>query len=268
MDYFDGLQLIRAQDSPANKRMFDRTFRDYYGLQYNHHGLFVFSRGGEPLREYHGPHAFITYPGVQFHYGTTLEAPRHHCYVCFRGPRVEQLIHAGLLPIGEEPAVIAIHDSEEFYLTFMELHEEHHKSPPSVPRCVHLLEGLLLQLYESSKSPKRPDDELFIRIETLAQEIRRNPRRQWNFTEAAQRMNVSYAHFRRRFADIHNTPPGRFLLNARLDHAAKMLTASSLPVAIVAEKVGIEDICHFSKLFKRKFLLPPGKYRRDFSEFL
>lgn len=266
MDYFGGLQFIRAQDSPVNKRMFDRFFDDYYGLQYNHHGPFVFSCGDAPLCEYNGPHAFITCPGPKFRYGTTPDKPRHHCYVCFKGPRVKKFIRFGLLPVGPNQAPIKITDPEEFHLGFMELLSELSQNQPSVARCVNILESLLLQIYNSSQSMELEKDKLNMQIGQLGLDISRNPRRRWNFKEAALHMKISYPHFRRRFAEIHDSPPGQFLLNAKLDHAAKMLTESVMPISIIAEKIGMEDVCHFNKLFKRKFLLPPGKYRKDFFE--
>lgn len=266
MNYFDGLQLIRAQDSPVNRKMFDKVFEAYYALQYNHHGPFVFSRGNESLCKYNGPYAFITYPGIRFRYGTTAEEPRHHCYVCFKGPRVEKFIDSGLLPINSSHGLIKIDDPEEFHLTFMELLGEFLKNQSSIPRCVNLLEKLLLQLYESTGNAPANDDKLYKQIEKLGSDIIQNPRRLWDFKEAAQQLKISYPHFRRVFSKMHNSPPGQFLLNARLEHAAKMLINSDIPIKRIAEKICIEDIHHFSKLFKRKFHLPPGKYRKDFAE--
>ncbi|HEY0108894.1 MAG TPA: AraC family transcriptional regulator [Fibrella sp.] len=78
---------------------------------------------------------------------------------------------------------------------------------------------------------------------------------------ALQQLNADY--FSRRFQRLLGIRPIDYIINKRLERAQLLMTTSSLPLQIIAEQVGITDIYYFSRLFKRRFGIPPGQYRKQ-----
>lgn len=63
------------------------------------------------------------------------------------------------------------------------------------------------------------------------------------------------------FASQYHTTPAQYVIDLRLRTAAALLR-EGLGVSATAEAVGIGDIYYFSKLFKRRFSVPPSRYAR------
>jgi AraC-like DNA-binding protein len=135
---------------------------------------------------------------------------------------------------------------------------------PNLPRAVNLLEGLLLSLHESMAAdlPDRRAAEL----DDLVHRINQHPEVDWNFRDEARRIHVSHGYFLRMFASRFGVSPGRFVQNARMELAAQMLRRTDKSLVEIAKFIGVDDIYYFSKLFKRRHHIPPGRYRRDVAQ--
>ncbi|WP_246691945.1 MULTISPECIES: AraC family transcriptional regulator [unclassified Mesorhizobium] len=80
--------------------------------------------------------------------------------------------------------------------------------------------------------------------------------------ELVQISGLSRAHFSRCFAESEGLPPAEFVLQQRLQRAAKLLTkADFLPVKEVAILCGFEDANYFSKVFRRLYGTTPSQFR-------
>jgi AraC-like DNA-binding protein len=75
----------------------------------------------------------------------------------------------------------------------------------------------------------------------------------------------SLSSFKRDFQKYYNQPPGKWLLQKRLDYSAVLLKDPALNVSQVAVDCGFEDLSHFSRAFKDKFGIPPAHYRKESS---
>jgi AraC family transcriptional regulator of arabinose operon len=64
------------------------------------------------------------------------------------------------------------------------------------------------------------------------------------------------------FAEQTGRTPMQALRAARLAHAARLLELTDLPVDRVASACGFASAFHFSRLFRARFGVPPGAYRR------
>ncbi|RVC67515.1 AraC family transcriptional regulator, partial [Mesorhizobium sp. M00.F.Ca.ET.038.03.1.1] len=63
-------------------------------------------------------------------------------------------------------------------------------------------------------------------------------------------------------AESEGLPPAEFVLQQRLQRAAKLLTkADFLPVKEVAVLCGFEDANYFSKVFRRFYGITPTQFR-------
>ena len=57
------------------------------------------------------------------------------------------------------------------------------------------------------------------------------------------------------------TTPYRYLMDVRLERAARLLVETDLPVATVATRVGFRDASYFARQFRRCTGLSPRQYR-------
>ena len=59
----------------------------------------------------------------------------------------------------------------------------------------------------------------------------------------------------RNFADIRS--------RIRIEYAKKMLKEQETPICVIAEKVGFQAPCHFSRTFKKIVGVSPDEYRKS-----
>ncbi|KQN55057.1 MULTISPECIES: helix-turn-helix domain-containing protein [unclassified Erwinia] len=81
--------------------------------------------------------------------------------------------------------------------------------------------------------------------------------------DIAARAHCSVNHLIALFRQHLQLTPARYLRDVRLRHAERLLTRSSLPVALVAEQCGFVSPFHFSRAFKAQFGLPPLAFRQQ-----
>lgn len=80
--------------------------------------------------------------------------------------------------------------------------------------------------------------------------------------ELAAVSGLSRAHFSRVFAESEGLPPAEFVLQQRMQRAAKLLTSAAfLPVKEVAILSGFDDSNYFSKVFRRIYGINPTEFR-------
>jgi AraC family transcriptional regulator len=73
---------------------------------------------------------------------------------------------------------------------------------------------------------------------------------------------MSPYHFARLFQHSTGLPPHRFVVRARIDHAASLLLAAPEPsIARISQTVGFRNPSHFSTVFRRTMGVTPRAYR-------
>jgi AraC family transcriptional regulator, exoenzyme S synthesis regulatory protein ExsA len=79
--------------------------------------------------------------------------------------------------------------------------------------------------------------------------------------EFARLCHRSLSTFKREFQKLYATTPKRWLLERRLECAARLLQTPEMNVTEVAFECGFEDASHFCRVFKEKFGHPPSMHR-------
>jgi AraC family transcriptional regulator len=72
---------------------------------------------------------------------------------------------------------------------------------------------------------------------------------------------MSPYHFARLFRHSTGLPPHRFVVRARIDHAATLLAAPDLSVSQISRVVGFRTPSHFATVFHRTMGVTPSEYR-------
>jgi AraC-like DNA-binding protein len=93
--------------------------------------------------------------------------------------------------------------------------------------------------------------------------LHRRPEHAWSLDELARDAALSRSALTERFARYLGQGPMTYLADWRLELAAEALRTTTLGVAEVATRVGYESEAAFNRAFKRRFELPPARYRRD-----
>jgi len=80
----------------------------------------------------------------------------------------------------------------------------------------------------------------------------------------AAKANMSERSFARNFLRETGETPSRYLERARLDAARRLLTASTLPVGVVAQRAGFGSEERMRRAFQRRLKISPGAFRARF----
>jgi AraC-like DNA-binding protein len=236
----------------------EKTFPDYISLNYAHAGCVRHRIGDGPERVLHAPVSWWTWPGPQFFYGNGVVPGWDHYYVCFEGKVLKKWAREGWLP-PSDPATgwRHPHHPEAFRDKMLSLHA--HIAAGHSRRSMLALLDLLLDVSEGDISR----DSLGERVRAVADTLRSRPEEGCDEDDHARRLGVSTVHFRRLFLRETGLPPHRFIMEARLQNAAARLRATDHPLKRLADECGFFDEYHLSRLFRRRFGLPPGACRRQ-----
>ncbi|TNM59810.1 helix-turn-helix transcriptional regulator [Streptomyces sp. NP160] len=79
--------------------------------------------------------------------------------------------------------------------------------------------------------------------------------------ECAALVGSSRAHFLRAFSAATGTTPHRYLVQMRLDRAARLLRTTDATVLDIAVACGYSGTSHFAEAFARQHGAPPSRYR-------
>jgi AraC-like DNA-binding protein len=81
--------------------------------------------------------------------------------------------------------------------------------------------------------------------------------------DMTSRANLSPSRFNAVFKEQYGVTPHQYLLDMRINHARELLRNTDLSQEQIAAYCGFADVHHFSKSFRSKLGLPPGRYRSE-----
>ncbi|QIP14260.1 AraC family transcriptional regulator [Spirosoma aureum] len=125
--------------------------------------------------------------------------------------------------------------------------------------------GILLQLFSrffaSENDQDRQRAKGFHQLAGVLQYIDSHLHEKLTVEQLASNANLNADYFSRLFLSIVGTRPVDYIINKRLERAQLQMMTSSSALKEIAESVGIPSIYYFSRLFRRRFGIPPGQYR-------
>lgn len=92
--------------------------------------------------------------------------------------------------------------------------------------------------------------------------IESNYDQQLRVEELAGELGLSRSYFCRIFRQQMGISPQTYIVSFRLEKAAELLSLKKLTQKEVAKQVGYPDVYAFSRMFKRKYGISPGQYRK------
>ncbi|MGH1486508.1 MAG: GlxA family transcriptional regulator [Cellvibrionaceae bacterium] len=82
-----------------------------------------------------------------------------------------------------------------------------------------------------------------------------------NVADMAEQFGMSVRNFSRRFKRAIGKTPMQYLQELRLNTARDLLQSSNLTISEIADKVGYQDVSHFSQIFRKQMSITPRNYR-------
>jgi AraC-like DNA-binding protein len=98
-------------------------------------------------------------------------------------------------------------------------------------------------------------------INEICAAIAAEPWKDYPVNELAGRLHICTDHFSRVFKKIMRVSPIDFVVNSRIKHAAGLLATSNYPVKVVAQMCGYGSVHYFSRHFKARTGVSPGRFR-------
>lgn len=93
--------------------------------------------------------------------------------------------------------------------------------------------------------------------------LHRDPAYNWTLDSLAQEAGLSRSALTERFTRFLGQSPMAYLADWRLELGAEALRSTSRSVQRVAVEVGYDSEAAFNRAFKRRFSVPPARYRRE-----
>ena len=117
-----------------------------------------------------------------------------------------------------------------------------------------MLEGLFLELAEARDARPAQEPWLGEVLQTLTLEGA-------SYADIAQSHGMALSTFRRRFVHSTGTPIHKHQLHARIARARTMLIETDLPIKMIADSLGYQNVYYFSRQFKQFIGVSPAKFR-------
>ncbi|MFG1923096.1 AraC family transcriptional regulator [Cryptosporangium sp. NPDC048952] len=92
--------------------------------------------------------------------------------------------------------------------------------------------------------------------------VHEQPARPWTVQQLSALAGLSRSAFTRHFRSVTGSAPMTYVTDWRLASGARLLRETSEPLATVARRVGYATPFAFATAFRRKYGVPPGRYRR------
>lgn len=139
----------------------------------------------------------------------------------------------------------------------------HRRSPMNRYECQVYCERLIIKLHNLVE-PKLEVKERT--VETLVNEIEKDPTAFLTVASAADYLVMSESHFSRQFKQHTGSSFNAYITAKRLERAKLMLACTAKPVLRIATELDFQPLNYFSRSFKKHFGITPTQYRHQFSE--
>lgn len=202
------------------------------------------------------PHVLIKRPGVAIN--STQPEPRDTIAFQYPIEIANELTRLGLLPNK---------DVKEFTMTptIRELIKDFRRclysiyTPGAVDEIDWICFKLLRELFHT-ESLTAPDEETTIRNASIWMQVHYNEKLS---TEAiARQYNMSRASFYRAWKRYFEISPLQYIVNLRLEAAARLLRQTPMAIAKIADEVCFGGVDAFYRKFQKKYAMTPAEYRK------
>ncbi|MCK4982987.1 MAG: helix-turn-helix transcriptional regulator [Victivallaceae bacterium] len=190
------------------------------------------------------------------HYYGNADIPWRHSWIHFDGSKACEILRlAGLHPyqVTSPPVQIV-----EQLLT--ELDNEISVISPDILMIRDIFEIFVRKIVRTGVEDKNKI-QIPERMIAIKEYIENNYHKALPLAKTARRFSISSPHLSAEFKRWFGISPGKCQIECRLHEAEILLKDKNLQIADIAERVGWDDVYHFSKIFKRHRGVQPSSMR-------
>lgn len=113
------------------------------------------------------------------------------------------------------------------------------------------------------KDNRTPENKSMQKIKMVLSYMEENYDKKMTVEKAAAKCGYSASHFMRWFKEMTGTRFGNYLIELRLEKAARALRTTEDTVLEVAGKTGFNNLSNFNRLFKKRYGITPSEFRKE-----
>lgn len=237
---------------------------DFY-LQYIVKGSINFRINNKQMQVSEG-NVILHYPNTPLKYEFNPINNQNIIYywVHFTGYGVKEILKTCNI---ENQRPIFVDNNKELLLAFEMIYNNLicKKSLYELTTSMHII-SLLTTIASYTVCSMKTEENIDERIYDILIYINQNYNKPLDSNTLAQKLNLSYSHFRKLFIEITGCPPNAYITNIRLNHAVQYLNNTALTITEIANLVGYNDIAYFSRVFKNSFTVSPKQFKNKKGE--
>lgn len=232
---------------------FGPASREYFLIHYIMSGNGIFQRNGHTYPLSKGS-MFLIRPYEITFYKADEKEPWEYIWIGFNGSFVPGLLeNSGL---SGDSCTLYRPSLRNIFLSIKDAIDLQHSLELYLSGKIFEMFSLLHE--EFQPAPKSGSGSLYSRI--ARDHIMANYSRHITVESIANMLGIDRRYLCRVFYKNTGDTPQNFLVNYRLEKAADLLAKHGYSVGEAARSTGYEDIYNFSKMFKKKFGVPPSRY--------
>lgn len=238
-----------------------RTLHEYQLIYITRgEGLFESQSGGR--RAISAGTLFALFPGEWHRYSPNGDTGWDEYWVAFDGSFAAHVMsEAGLSP--ESPMLVCDVD-ERMVEEFLRIADEM-RAEAAGHQFIMAARTVLILALACAAAPRRALESsdagrVLERAKCLLLEHINEP---VNMENLAAQLNVGYSWFRRAFRAHTGLSPAQYHMQLRLNRARELLRDTTLPVAVISQRLGFESPEYFARIFKQKCGCTPREHRAE-----
>lgn len=254
---FDGLCIRDIGYVPRKNEQVDWVFPTFnYSLILSGRGFY---RSDGQVIEITAPCVITQSPGQPTGYGPPLGESWEELYFVLP-PEKEALVNSRRL-IGDDPQHWIIRNPGGATTAIRALFAML-ESPDRFAGKADLIDNLAERIIIETLLPgEESSDAGFDAVKKLAQEMTTYPEQSYDYQEFARDFGLSYSTFQRRWREVHDVPPGQYLLSLRISECCRLMAETDMKITEIGRSMGFEDTAYYSRIFKQRIGMSPSQYR-------
>jgi AraC-like DNA-binding protein len=261
MDYYDDIKFTTIGRMPS--KFYHVNYRwDNYGIAFTRRGRMRFKKNNRQEKILNAPFVYWYSPENRYTHGCFQGENRDHSWCFCVGKRIQKITYTVLDRLMPEGFLQITNPIEMCRLYDHMIHLYELKDTRMHFQIAVAFEQVVGQIVESYMTlGKACEPELYQKIKAIANAIKENPFKKWDFHAVAKdKLFISYSYFRQTFNKIMNMPPTEYLLNCRMEIASGMLAEKKIQIQEIACRCGYDNAAAFTRSFKKRIGISPTNY--------
>ena len=254
------INSLGYNDFSMNKVSGFLTTNVWHALYYVRSGNGTLTIRNKTYPLYQGCFYFIT-PNESVMYHSDKTNPIQYYWIAVYPDFAEEI--AGIMGFTEDKPIRPANNPEKIVKTFEHLMAAKTASPETYFATLSAITKILSLEFSNVAYVENTSVH-----KTFAENVKKqidlnytNPN--FHIDAVAQMLYVSHAHMSRIFKEVMGISPVRYLIEVRLNYAAKLLKEPETKIKDLCESCGFGDEAHFMKSFKKKFGVTVNEYKKE-----